>query len=282
MKNELPDCQNLAPEAVHLLAARETARPAISLNAVTQTFVSTDGTTVTALDRVDLSIQRHEFVSIIGPSGCGKSTLLRLLAGLLPPTSGEVEIFGLKVAEPRDDIGFVFQRPTLLPWLNVLENVTFPIRHKGGRVTPQVQEQGMALLSSTGLADFARKMPHELSGGMQQRVSIVRALLQDPDILLMDEPFSALDALTRDEMSLELLRVLRTRPKTVVFVTHSIAEAVLLSNRIVVMAARPGRVRNLIDVPLSLPRTLDTMADPLFGKIANDIREQLFSRPRET
>jgi len=254
-----------------------TARTAITLRDVTQTFVAAEKTVTTALSDINLSIQHHEFVSIVGPSGCGKSTLLRLLAGLLRPSSGQVEIFGLNVTEPRDDVGFVFQRPTLLPWLNVLDNVTFPIRHKGARVTAEVIERARALLAVAGLEAFARRMPHELSGGMQQRVSIVRSLLQDPDILLMDEPFSALDALTRDEMALELLRVLRDRPKTVVFVTHSIAEAVLLSNRIVLMDAHPGRVREFINVPLPLPRTLETMADPLFGKISNDIREKLFT-----
>ncbi len=288
MRNALTACPDLPPDPTReplrkpgltSQAGDDCAeRAAIMLRGVTQTFVSANKSEMKALDRVDLAIRRHEFVSIVGPSGCGKSTLLRLLAGLLRPSAGEVDIFGLTVTEPRDDVGFVFQRPTLLPWLNIIDNVTFPVRHKAGRVTADVVERGMTLLASTGLAEFARRMPHELSGGMQQRVSIVRALLQDPDILLMDEPFSALDALTRDEMALELLRVLHSRPKTVVFVTHSIAEAVLLSHRIVLMDARPGRVRKIVDVPLSHPRTLDTMADPLFGQISNDIREQLFTR----
>ncbi len=250
---------------------------AIDLRNVTQTFQSSDGTAVTALQDVSFSTTRHEFVSIIGPSGCGKSTLLRLLTGLLAPTAGEVEIFGLKVTEPRDDVGFVFQRPTLLPWFDVLDNITFPVRHKTGRVGPETRERGAELLKMVGLADFAKKRPGELSGGMQQRVAIARSLLQDPDILLMDEPFSALDALTRDEMSIELLKILGRRPKTVVFVTHSIAEALLLSNRIVVMLPRPGRLKEVVDVPLSFPRGLHTMADPLFGEISNHIRQKLFA-----
>lgn len=249
----------------------------IDLNTVTQTFVSRDGSPVTALQGVDLHLRRHEFVSLIGPSGCGKSTILRLIAGLLRPTSGEVSIFGMPVTEPRDEIGIVFQKPTLLPWLSVLDNITFPMRHKYGRVDARDQARARELLAMIGLGDFGHKRPDELSGGMQQRVSIARSLLHDPDILLMDEPFSALDALTRDEMSFELLRIWNERPKTVVFVTHSIQEALLLSDRIVVMSARPGRVADIIDVPLPRPRNLATLADPVFTRMANDIRMQVLS-----
>jgi len=249
----------------------------IDLNTVTQTFVSSDGSPVTALQGVDLHLRRHEFVSLIGPSGCGKSTILRLIAGLLRPTSGEVSIFGMPVTEPRDEIGIVFQKPTLLPWLSVLDNITFPMRHKYGRVDARDQARACELLAMIGLGDFGHKRPDELSGGMQQRVSIARSLLHDPDILLMDEPFSALDALTRDEMSFELLRIWNERPKTVVFVTHSIQEALLLSDRIVVMSARPGRVADIIDVPLPRPRNLATLADPVFTRMANEIRMQVFS-----
>lgn len=250
----------------------------IELKQVDQTFVSSDGSPVTALQAVDLGLHRHEFVSIIGPSGCGKSTILRLIAGLLRPSGGRVEIFGMPVTEPRDEIGMVFQKPTLLPWLNVLDNVTFPMRHKYGRVDARDAARAKELLQMTGLADFAAKRPAELSGGMQQRVAIARSLLHDPDILLMDEPFSALDALTRDEMSFELLRIWGERPKTVVFVTHSIQEALLLSDRIVVMSARPGRVAEIIEVPLPRPRHLATLSDPLFTELANDIRVKVFSR----
>lgn len=250
----------------------------IDLNAVTQTFVSSDGSPVTALCNVDLHLQRNEFISLIGPSGCGKSTVLRLIAGLLRPSAGEVRIFDLPVTEPRDEIGMVFQKPTLLPWLSVADNITFPMRHKYGRVDAKDEARAQALLKMIGLQDFGHKRPHELSGGMQQRVAIARSLLHDPDILLMDEPFSALDALTRDEMSFELLRICSERPKTVVFVTHSIQEALLLSDRIVVMSARPGRVAQIIDVPLARPRTLETLADPVFTRMANEIREQVFTR----
>ncbi|WP_427772711.1 ABC transporter ATP-binding protein [Comamonas thiooxydans] len=250
----------------------------IDLNAVTQTFVSSDGSPVTALQGVDLHLRRHEFVSLIGPSGCGKSTILRLIAGLIRPSSGEVRIFDLPVTEPRDEIGMVFQKPTLLPWLSVLDNITFPMRHKYGHVEMKEEARAQQLLEMIGLRDFGHKRPHELSGGMQQRVAIARSLLHDPDILLMDEPFSALDALTRDEMSLELLRIWNERPKTVVFVTHSIQEALLLSDRIVVMSARPGRVVDIIDVPLARPRSMATLADPVFTEMANEIRLQVFSK----
>ncbi len=250
----------------------------VELNRVGQTFTSSDGSPVLALQDVDLGLRRHEFISILGPSGCGKSTILRLIAGLLKPTTGTVSIFEMPVTEPRDEIGMVFQKPTLLPWLNVLDNITFPMRHKYGRVEPREADRAQALLHMVGLGDFAAKRPAELSGGMQQRVAIARSLLHDPDILLMDEPFSALDALTRDEMSFELLRIWSERPKTVIFVTHSIQEALLLSDRIVVMSARPGRVAEIIDVPLARPRNLATLADPIFTGMANEIRVKMFSR----
>lgn len=251
--------------------------PIIDLNAITQTFASCDGCPVTALQEVSLHLCRHEFVSLLGPSGCGKSTILRLIAGLIRPTEGQVRIFGQPVTEPRDEIGMVFQKPTLLPWLNVLDNITFAMRHKYGHVEKREEARARQLLAMTGLKDFAHKRPHELSGGMQQRVSIARSLLHDPDILLMDEPFSALDALTRDEMSLELLRIWDERPKTMVFVTHSIQEALLLSDRIVLMSARPGRVAAIIDVPLPRPRSLATLTAPAFAHMAYEIRLKVFS-----
>ena len=254
------------------------AAPAIRLAEVGQVFGKDDGSAVTALQRLSFDVGQHEFVAVLGPSGCGKSTLLRLLAGLVFPTSGRVEVYGLRVSEPRDDIGIVFQRPTLLPWFDVLGNVTFPLRHKYGRVDAQDRERAKTLLDLVGLAEFANKQIDELSGGMQQRVAIARALLLDPDILLMDEPFSALDALTRDEMSFELLRIWSERPKTVLFITHSIPEAVLLADRIVVMTSRPGAVREILDVPLARPRSLATLSDPAFNALANHIRARLFTR----
>jgi NitT/TauT family transport system ATP-binding protein len=251
--------------------------PVIELAGVQQTFVSSDGTPVTALAGASLTIGRHEFVSVIGPSGCGKSTILRLIAGLLRPTAGSVTIYGVPVTEPRDEIGMVFQKPTLLPWLSVLDNVCFPMKHKYGRVDAKDRGRAVELLALVGLQDFGAKRPDELSGGMQQRVAIARSLLHDPDILLMDEPFSALDALTRDEMSFELLRIWRERPKTVVFVTHSIPEALLLSDRIVVMTARPALVREVVEVPLERPRSVATLADPRLHRMANEIRDKVFA-----
>ena len=255
-----------------------TAPPVIRFANVSQSFGRDDGTAIVALEQFSSEIGRHEFVAVLGPSGCGKSTLLRLTAGLVMPTRGRIEIYGMPVTEPRDEIGIVFQRPTLLPWFNVLGNVTFPLKHKYGRVTPEDKERARYLLALVGLEDFVDKQIDELSGGMQQRVAIARALLHDPEILLMDEPFSALDALTRDEMSFELLRIWSEHPKTVLFITHSIPEAVLLADRIIVMTQRPGRVREILDVPLARPRTLATLQDPAFNALANHIRGRLFSR----
>jgi NitT/TauT family transport system ATP-binding protein len=243
-----------------------------------QTFGRNDGSAVTALEGVSFDVGRNEFLAVLGPSGCGKSTLLRLIAGLIFPTRGLVSIYDMRVTEPRDEIGIVFQRPTLLPWYDVLGNVTFPLRHKYGRVTAKDKVRAHELLALVGLSDFASKRIDELSGGMQQRVAIARALLLDPDIMLMDEPFSSLDALTRDEMSFELLRIWSERPKTVVFITHSIPEAVLLADRIIVMTPRPGRVREIIDVNLPRPRSINTLSEPTFHALANHIRGQLFTR----
>jgi NitT/TauT family transport system ATP-binding protein len=204
--------------------------------------------------------------------------LLRQIAGLIKPTGGKIEIYDQEVTEPRDDIGIVFQRPTLLPWFDVLGNVTFPFRHKYGRVTATEKDRARELLKLVGLEQFETARIEHLSGGMQQRVGIARALLLDPDILLMDEPFSALDALTRDEMSFELLRIWSERPKTVLFITHSIPEAVLLADRIIVMSSRPGSVREILDVPLPRPRSIESLSDPQFNVLANHIRSRLFTR----
>ncbi len=257
---------------------RSAVRPSITFEQVRQVFTSSDGSEVVALDDTSFAIDRHEFIAVIGPSGCGKSTLLRILAGLIQPTSGHVSIYGKKLDGPRDEVGIVFQKPTLLPWLTIRDNLTFPMKHKYGRVTQQERERGEELLQLVGLQEFGGKRPDELSGGMQQRAGIARALLHDPEILLMDEPFSALDALTRDELSLELLNIWTQRPKTVLFITHSIPEALLLADRILVMSARPGRVSEIIDVDIPRPRSLDTLTEPRFNELANHIRRKVFSR----
>ena len=257
---------------------RSAVRPSITFEQVRQVFTSSDGSEVVALDDTSFAIDRHEFIAVIGPSGCGKSTLLRILAGLIQPTSGHVSIYGKKLDGPRDEVGIVFQKPTLLPWLTIRDNLTFPMKHKYGRVTQQERERGEELLQLVGLQEFGGKRPDELSGGMHQRAGIARALLHDPEILLMDEPFSALDALTRDELSLELLNIWTQRPKTVLFITHSIPEALLLADRILVMSARPGRVTEIIDVDIPRPRSLDTLTEPRFNELANHIRRKVFSR----
>lgn len=255
-----------------------TTSSVITLAGVDQVFATDRSTTVIALKNLSFDIGRHEFVAVLGPSGCGKSTLLRLIAGLVFPTRGRIEIYKHNVTQPRDDVGIVFQRPTLLPWFNVLGNVTFPLRYKYGHITDEENGRARELLELVGLQEFATAEVDQLSGGMQQRAGIARALLLDPDILLMDEPFSALDALTREEMSFELLRIWSERPKTVLFITHSIPEAVLLADRIIVMSPRPGTVREILDVPLKRPRTLNSLSDPLFNDLANHIRSQLFTR----
>lgn len=235
-----------------------TAAPsAIAFTDVGQVFRTPSGD-LEALRGVDLTIGRHEFVAVLGPSGCGKSTLLRLTSGLIGPTSGKVEVFGLEVQQPRDDIGIVFQKPTLLPWANVEDNVVFPMRHKTGRVGAQDRELARQLISKVGLKGFEAKLPSELSGGMQQRVGIARALFMNPDILLMDEPFSALDALTREEMGFELLRIWEAQPKTVMFITHSTTEAVLLADRVLVMSERPGHIVENLVIDLPRPRGIET------------------------
>ena len=252
-----------------------TAPPAISLRCVHQSFTATNGSQMAALQSISFDVARHEFLALVGPSGCGKSTILRIIAGLIRPTAGSASIDGFPVTKPGGNVGFVFQRPTLLPWLTVLDNVTFPMRHQYGRVTPADRARARTLLALVGLSDFAAMRPDELSGGMQQRVGIARALLQDPDILLMDEPFSALDSLTRDEMGFELLRIWSERPKTVLFVTHSIQEAVLLADRILVMSPRPGTVREILPVTLPRPRGLATLEDARFTALAARLRGQL-------
>jgi NitT/TauT family transport system ATP-binding protein len=251
----------------------------IELRGVHQVFTTADGDRVEALEDVSLVVARNEFVSIVGPSGCGKSTLLRLVAGLLRPTGGQVRIDGATVQEPRQDTGIVFQSPTLLPWASVTDNVLFPLRMMR-QLGPGSVARAHQLLALVGLAGFEHRYPRELSGGMQQRTAICRALIHDPDILLMDEPFGALDALTREEMSLELLRIWTTQPKTIVFVTHSIPEAVLLSDRVVVMSPRPGRIAEIVDVPLPRPRTFEAEGLREFQARAQHIRGLIFGQRR--
>jgi NitT/TauT family transport system ATP-binding protein len=221
-------------------------RSKIEVAGVWKRYGSEGAGEVLALKQVDLSIADGEFLALLGPSGCGKTTLLKILAGLESASGGRVAIDGVTVTEPSDRVGFVFQSAVLLPWRTILSNVLLPVE-VSGRIDAASEEKARALLSMTGLADFAHHYPRQLSGGMRQRAAICRALLRDPDVLFMDEPFGALDAMTRDSMNEELYALWRRSGKTVVFVTHDMAEAVRLSGRIAVMSARPGRIEKLVD-----------------------------------
>jgi NitT/TauT family transport system ATP-binding protein len=215
-----------------------------------------------------------EFLSIVGPSGCGKSTLLKILAGLMPASSGEALLNGTPIDGPRRDIGMVFQSPVLFPWRTVLDNSMLPIDVQGlGRA--QMIARAKSLIALVGLSGFENRYPWELSGGMQQRVALVRALVHDPALLLMDEPFGALDALTREAMNVELQRIWLERRKTVVFVTHSTSEAVFLADRVMVMTSRPGRIGDLLKIDLPRPRTLEVMNTEAFGTYVRRIRNGL-------
>ncbi|NYT93058.1 ABC transporter ATP-binding protein [Salinispora sp. H7-4] len=246
----------------------------IRLSGVSRNFNGRSGQ-VEALRGIDLDIGDGEFVAVLGRSGCGKSTLLRLIAGLLPVTIGEVTVADAPVTHPRPDVAMLFQRPALLPWRTVLDNVLLPVEIFGWK-RAQHRDRARQLLELTGLAGFEKRLPHELSGGMQQRVSLCRSLIGEPRVMLMDEPFSALDALTREELSGELQRVHMETSATVVFVTHSIEEAVLLADRVVVLSPRPGRIRDIVDVSIPRPRTLGRnahLAD--VARVSADLHELL-------
>ena len=229
------------------------------------------GGAVTAIRDIDLDIGRSEFISVVGPSGCGKSTLLKCIAGITEISGGRIEVDGAEVTAPPDHMAIVFQRDVLLDWRSVLDNILLPIEFKRQRKADWTGKAS-ELLRFIGLAGYEQRRPWELSGGQRQRVAICRALIQDPRLLLMDEPFGALDALTRDDLNLELQRLWMASKKTVLFITHSIGEAVLLSDRVVVMAANPGRILETIPIELPRPRTLDSRETPEFGRYAKHIR----------
>jgi NitT/TauT family transport system ATP-binding protein len=238
---------------------------------------ATHGGPVRALEQVSVEARRGEFLSVLGPSGCGKSTLLMIAAGLLRPSSGAVTIDGAVVTRPRTDIGIVFQSPVLLEWRTALGNVMLQAEAKKLERTA-ARRRARELLDAVGLSGFEDKYPHELSGGMQQRVSLCRALIHNPNQLLMDEPFGALDALTRDQLVLDLQQIWNERRMTVLFVTHSVPEAVFLSDRVMVMTPRPGRVDRMIDIELPRPRTLAMREMPEFASYVREILELFLAR----
>ncbi len=251
-------------------AAPATA-PLIRVSGLNKQYATRSEGTVTALSDVNFEIAQGEFVTVVGPSGCGKTTLLKILAGILRRSSGEVTLAGRPIDGPSREVGVVFQAPVLLPWRTVLKNILLPVQIQKRDLAAHT-ERARAYLATAGLADFADKYPNELSGGMQQRVGIGRALVHDPALLLMDEPFGALDAMTRDTMNMELLRVWDASRKTVMLITHSIAEAVLLADRVIVMSPRPGRIAEIIDIDLPRPRDLDMINSPEFGRYVKAIR----------
>ncbi|HTM72160.1 MAG TPA: ABC transporter ATP-binding protein [Pseudolabrys sp.] len=253
-------------------------QPILKFDRLSMRYMTRAGQPVLAMQDISAQIGRDEFVTILGPSGCGKSTLLKIAASVLRPTSGEVWFDGERLTRPTPKIGMIFQQPILLPWRNVLDNVLFPIQMMGLSVSKH-RAAALALLRLVGLSGFEQAMPGELSGGMQQRVSICRALIYDPTILLMDEPFAALDALTREELGIELLRIWSERKKTVLFVTHSVQEGILLADRVLVMTARPGRVAASLPIALPRPRTVNMISSKEYGEYAETIRGLIATTP---
>jgi len=274
MSNDLADAQSVTGTSA--------TDPTISFSDV-QKLYGTGPTeeTVTALEEVDLDIGAGEFVSVVGPSGCGKTTLLHLAAGILEPTEGTVEINGKTVTSDehnRSEVGLVFQQPVALQWRTVKQNVLLPVQilKKNGALSEPMDyyhDRADDLLSLVGLGGFEDAYPNELSGGMQQRVTITQALIYDPSVLLMDEPFGSLDAMTKDELDLELLRIWDDTEKTVLFITHDLNEAVFLSDRVIVLSPRPGRIVDTIEIDLPRPRTDDTQGSERFVELSTEVHQ---------
>jgi NitT/TauT family transport system ATP-binding protein len=250
----------------------EDRKPLLSIQNLKKIFTTQDGV-LEALGSVTFDVYPEEFVSIVGPSGCGKTTLLKIIAGLIKQSEGEI-LVDQESFDPSREVGFVFQKALLLNWRRILDNVLLPIeilKLDKKKFIPKAVE----LLSLVGLEGFERSYPNELSGGMQQRVSLARALIHDPKMILMDEPFGALDAITREKMNLELLRIWAESKKTVIFITHEINEAVFLSDRVVVLSARPSRMIDALDIDLPRPRTLDIRTSPKLGEYALKVYKML-------
>lgn len=243
----------------------------IDIESLSKSYATSAGP-LKALEDITLTIRSGEFVSVVGQSGCGKSTLLKILAGLTQPSAGEVRLGKQRITGPSTSVGVVFQNALLLPWRTVRENVLFPIDMRDGKRN-NYTERANELIALVGLAGFENRYPYELSGGMQQRVAISRALVSDPEVLLMDEPFGALDALLRERMNVELERIWRDSGKTVFFVTHSIPEAIYLSDRVVTISPRPGRIESIVEIDFPRPRDLSIVESTRFGSYATTIRE---------
>ncbi|HSJ54080.1 MAG TPA: ABC transporter ATP-binding protein [Anaerolineae bacterium] len=245
--------------------------PVLEARGLAQVYRSGQGD-LPALENVSLEVRGGEFVAIVGPSGCGKSTLLRILGGLLAPTAGVVYLDGRPLSSPQRQVAYVFQNVNLLPWRTVLRNVLLPLE-VAGTARAEALSRAESVLALVGLQGFADLYPRELSGGMAQRVAIARALVAQPELLLLDEPFGALDALSREQMNLELLRIWRARRVTAVMVTHDLQEAIFLADRVLVMSARPGQIRAEVQVDLPRPRTLEVMYTEFFGALSRRVRE---------
>lgn len=239
------------------------SRNVLDIEAVIHSYAQGTDTSLRVIEDVDLSIGKGEFVAVVGPSGCGKTTLLRLAAGLITPSAGTVRVFGTVVREPHAEVSVIFQDAVMLPWFNILDNVTLPLRIRGADMKAG-REKARELLAQVGLEGFAEAFPKQLSGGMRQRAAIVRALISEPGLLLMDEPFGALDALTRAQMNLELARVAEQSGCSVLLITHSISEAIFLADRVVVMTPRPARIAEVVEINLPRPRTRQVQLAPAF------------------
>jgi len=243
----------------------------LKLTQVGMTYQARSGKRVQALDDVNMAVRKDEFLSIVGPSGCGKSTLLKIFGRITAASAGSIEFRGRPLLRPTPDIGICFQQPLLFPWRTVEQNVLMPMEMLGRR-PERYRDRARELIDLVGLKGFEKSYPRELSGGMQQRVAIARALVTDPPLLLMDEPFSALDAMTREELSLEILRIWQESKKTIVFVTHSIPEGILLADRVMIMATRPGRIDRIVDIDLPRPRSISMVSTDRFGRYADLVR----------